>query len=78
MFFLYDSLVDEIKYLSQDILIFLNRRNALLDPMTFSLKLKNDGLSLENSIDESFGKASLCHLEQVNRFFNQPWLLKKN
>jgi hypothetical protein len=76
--FLYDSLVDEIKYLSQDILIFLNRRNALLDPMTFSLKLKNDGLSLENSIDESFGKASLCHLEQVNRFFNQPWLLKKN
>ena len=73
--FLYDSLVDEIKYLSQNIFIFFDSKKIQLDPTDFSLKIKKDGLNLICSNDDSFCNVKFHQLEQTNRFFNQPWLL---
>lgn len=73
---LYDMLLSEIELLSKDLTAFLNRRSVQASPKNFSLEIKEDGLNLFFSKDGSFSNIKKFHLEHINRFFNQLWLLK--
>lgn len=73
---LYDMLLSEIELLSKDLTAFLNRRSVQASPKNFSLEIKEDGLNLFFSKDGSFSNIKIFHLEHINRFFNQLWLLK--
>jgi hypothetical protein len=71
-----DKIFFEICALTKGLIVYCEKKKIPINQNNLSLTISNNELHLISSDKISFSTIKSPQLEQINHFFNQPWLLK--